>query len=244
MQLKESSSALKFQNELIQRQISEATDFRIKEAEIKKIDATNKLILEAITCFHHLLAINDNYRVKLMDDPVQRLSCIPSIIATDRSVEPNFLDLHYLARISLEYKHNSPANILYMNMIFLNYNSLMAVWKKRNTEIMPVFQSAVEKYSTNSPSAFLSDDDLINLIGKPKLAQLIGLTEHCIKKTDDCILGFKQIFSELPDIAESQISPEVLNSYGKIFRYSWNIKESESFLKRIEVDNSKLQQFQ
>ena len=119
----------------------------------------------------------------------------------------------------------------------------MEVWKKRNEEIMPVFKLVVEKYSNNSAFASLDEEELINLIGKPKLAQLIGLTEHCISETDNCILSFKKIFTELPDIAESQISSDVLSSHNNIFRYLWDIEESESFLKRNKVDNNKLKQF-
>ena len=116
-QLKESSDALKLQNKLIQNQITEARDFHVKEKEIKKIDATNKLIMEVIRCFHDLLAITDNYRVNLPSDPVRRISCIPPIIAICRFVEPTFSDLHYLAKISLKYKSNSPANIIFITKV-------------------------------------------------------------------------------------------------------------------------------
>lgn len=212
------------------------------EEEQKKIDATNKLILEAISCFQDLIAIKDNYRNKITDDPVQRLSCIRPIIINYRFTETNYSHLHYLTKISSKYKPDSPANIIYLNLIFSNFNSLLVTWKKRNEEILPVFELAVSANPTNGAAAYLSNEDFIKLIGKPKLAQLIGLTEQCISQTDDLILRFKQLFSELPDIAESQISNKVLKNYGDIFKYKWNIKESESFLKKIEVNKAKLDQ--
>lgn len=81
-QLRESSIALKKQNELIQNQISEARDFNTKEAEIKKIDATNEFLLEAISSLNELLAIKRNYLNKLTDHPAQRASAVQPILTS------------------------------------------------------------------------------------------------------------------------------------------------------------------
>lgn len=218
-EFQKSTKQLKVQNELIHQQMQEAINYRIKEAEMKKIDATNKLIIQAINCFNKLLAVKDNYRKEITADPIQRVSCIRPIIMNYQIIEPNFSDLHFLTKISSKYKPDSPANIIFISMVFANFNSLLSAWKKRNEEIMPIFEQVIKNSPGTSAFATYSPSELTDLIGKPKIAQLINLTEHCISQTDQCILGFKEIFSELPEIVESLISTETLESYGRIVRY-------------------------
>ncbi len=68
------------------------------EAEKVKIDATNKLLLEAIDCFHDLVAIKGNYLGKLSDKPAQRLVCVPPILMHHRPSNPEFAGMYYLAK--------------------------------------------------------------------------------------------------------------------------------------------------
>ncbi len=97
-QLEESAIALKSQNELIQQQNLETINIRFKETEINKIDATNKLIIEALDCFQNLQNIKLNYIDKLDDNPIRRLICVPSMLIYYHPSNPGFANLYYLAK--------------------------------------------------------------------------------------------------------------------------------------------------
>ena len=69
-----------------------------KEVEKGKIDATNNLLLEAVDCFHNLLAMKDNYLGKLTDNPIQRLTCVPPILMEHSPAKPTFTGMLFIAR--------------------------------------------------------------------------------------------------------------------------------------------------
>ena len=222
-----------------------------KEAEKAKIDATNKIILEALDCFQDLVGIKGNYFEKLTDNPAQRLLCVPPILMHHRPSNPEFVNLYYLAKYltkeaskvsqngSFQDEQNRFANIALLKKVFSNYNTLLEMWKTRNELVLPIFETIVSgSYTTGVAKVDISD--MTRLVGHAKLAQAIDLNEKVLLLTDDILAEFVKLMTELPKIAESIISSKALENYGNVFKFKWDTEIQKQFLNRVPVNEAEL----
>ena len=214
-----------------------------EEAEKTKIDATNKLLLEASDCFHNLQAIKHNYLGKLTADPVQRLACVPPILMHHRPSNPEFAGLFYLAREASKNFNNRTfqetqddfTNIPRIKLIFDNYNTALEMWKTRNVLVPPIFEAIVASNSATGV-AYVNFDDVVNSVSHAKIAQLIDLNEKVISLTDDLLTDFMKLMIELPKISEPLISKKVMEQYGKVFKSEFNPKTQEIVSSKVPVN--------
>lgn len=218
-----------------------------EETEKEKIDATNKLLLEAADCFHNLQAIKVNYAGKLTEDPVQRLGCVPPILMHHRPSNPEFAGLFYLARAASKTLKNGTTkesqdnfrNIPRVKLIFENYNTALEMWKTRNELALPIFEAVVSGSSTTAV-ANVSFDRMAELVGYTKIAQLIDLNEKVLSFTDSILSDFMKFMTELPEISESLISKSVMKKYGKVFKLEFNPNSQSIVLNRVPVNQNSL----
>ncbi len=210
--------------------------------ERRKIDATNKLLLEAQVCFQNLQSIKMNY-LELTSHPIERFFCIPSILMYYQPVIPEFTNLYYLAKTisrssidqTLHNNQNSSANIANLTRIFSKYNTLLEMWKIRNSSKQSISEELISVSANLNESAN-------QIIEHPKLAQVIHLNEAVLSYTDDLLEDFLQLLLELPIIAESHISSETLKSYSTILKFDLSEENRRLFLKRISVDETKYEE--
>ena len=217
------------------------------EAEKVKIDATNKLLLEAIDCFHDLEAIKGNYLGKLTDKPAQRLVCVPPILMHHRPSNPEFSGMYYLAKNASKFFKNrtlqetqdSFANIPRIKLVFGNYNTALEMWKTRNELVIPVFEAIVTGNSKTGV-ANVSFDDMVSSTSHVKIAQLIDLNEKVLSLTDELLADFMRLMVELPKISEKLISKKVMEKYGGVFKPKFSPETEAIVSNRVPVNQGAL----
>ncbi len=217
------------------------------EAEKVKIDATNKLLLEAVDCFHDLVAIKDNYLGKLSDKPAQRLVCVPPILMHHRPSNPEFSGMYYLAKNAsklfknrtLQETQDSFANIPRIKLLFENYNTALEMWKTRNELVLPVFEAIVTGNSTTGV-ANVSFGDMVRSTSHAKIAQLIDLNEKVLSLTDELLADFMRLMVELPKISEKLISKKVMEKYGEVFKLEFSPETQAMVSNRVPVNQEAL----
>jgi hypothetical protein len=217
------------------------------EAEKAKIDATNKLLLEAIDCFHDLEAIKGNYLGKLTDNPTQRLACVPPILMLHRPSNPEFAGMFYLAKDAskifksrtFKEAQDNFANIPRIKLIFENYNTALEMWKTRNELVLPIFEAIVSKNSATGV-ANVSLEDMVRSATHLKVAQLMDLNEKVLSLTDDLLAEFMKLMMELPKISEQLISKKVMEKYGKVFKLEFSQETQAMVSSRVLVNQEAL----
>lgn len=246
-QLKESSIALINQNTLIQKQISEAKDFRVKEAEIKKIDATNKLIIEMIRCLKNLVEIKKSYFYELQTHPIQRFFKTKEILIYAQPSNVDFSELHYLTKIRLNKTQivSKATNLIFFIDLFLAYNSLLELWQTRNEFkdliLIKIISENLFTESLNSPEEFQEFSKILkDKIGIAEMSRTISLTENALVITDEILEGLMKGLSDLPTAAESFISADVLNEYTPIIKYITNEKDEIIIRQKVPSVNETL----
>lgn len=217
------------------------------EAEKEKIDSTNKLLLEAIDCFHDLEAIKGNYLGKLTDQPAQRLACVPPILMHHRPSNPEFAGMFYLVKDASKVINNRTfqetqdnfANIPRIKLIFGNYNTVLKMWKTRNELVLPVFEAIVADNSATGV-AYVNFDDMLRSASHVKIAKLIDLNEKVLSLTDDLLADFMKLMMELPKISEQLISKKVMEKYGKVFKLEFSPETQAIVSNRVPVNQEAL----
>lgn len=214
-----------------------------EEDEKAKINATNKLLLEATDCFHNLLAIKLNYQDKLTDKPLQRLFCVPPILMYHRPFIPEFAGLFFIAKENSRIAKNltpqelqdSFANIPRIKLIFENYNTALEMWRTRNELAPPIFGEIVADNSTTGV-ANVRFEDAVKSVGHAKIAQLIDLNEKVLSITDELLADFMKLLKELPKIAKPLLSKKVMKKYGDVFQIEFNPQIQATALNRVPVN--------
>lgn len=217
------------------------------ETEKAKIDATNKLLLEAIDCFHDLEAIKCNYLGKLTDNPAQRLVCVPPILMHHRPSNPEFAGMFYLAKEAskifenrtFQETQNNFANIPRIKLIFENYNTALEMWKTRNELVLPVFEAIVSGNSATGV-ANVRFEDMVRPVGHAKIAQLVDLNEKVLSLTDDLLADFMKLMMELPKISEQLISKKIMEQYGQVFKPEFSPETQATVSKKVPVNQEAL----
>jgi len=237
-QLKESSIALKEQNILIQEQISEARNYNAKEAEIKKIDAINEFLLEIISSLVELLAIKRNYFNQLNNHPAQRASVMQPILTNSHSSNPQIYKLIFLEKSTTLPRRKFSGDIIYLGSVLDNYKTIIEMLRVRNDLHIDIAlnPSLDTPMALEFPQADPSTYALFRRAGVIRGVKLVHLTRELIDFIDRTLNDLYQITQELPDIAESLISHNILEEYNKVLRYSLNKRQEDLFNYNVPIN--------
>jgi hypothetical protein len=168
------------------------------ERENSNREAINEVILLANSCYTTLIAIRDNYSNRLTTDLHERILEVPVI----KGVIFGAVDFRVLTRLFFvtprkEESVKKWSQITQMEMMFSNYNTLMAIWEERNA-LRQDYQDKVFAEGLHN----VEDVKEISKNIPPYITQcLIQTTERCISLTselqidlDDFIGNFKEAF--------------------------------------------------
>ncbi len=122
--------------------------------------------------------------------------------------------------------------------VFSKYNSLLEMLKTRNALKQTIMEGLIAESTDPNAKPEITEGEVIRKIGYPKLAQTIHLNESTLFYTDELLEDFIKILSDLPKIAESHISREVLDSYSTILKFELSEKNKQWFLKRTPVNET------
>lgn len=211
---------------------------RKKEAEIKKIDSTNELLLEAVNCLRELLSIKRNYIFYLTAHPVQRSLAMQPIIAVFRHSNPEISKLIFLEKIAKSPREKQASDIIFMKSTFDSYNTILEMLKTRNEKRVDIIQKVSQDLYANLLGGSIDQvtKEFFYTAGEQRARELVYLTEELIEFIDRTLDNLHSIIIELPNIAESLILDNVLKDYNKILKYELNKTELNILVKRVSVD--------
>ena len=205
------------------------------QVEKEKMNAANKWILIIEEAFSSLIAIKANYHGKLTVNPVERLSRVPTMLGSSKSIDEDLSSLSFVAsKSSNDAKWNQLTRIRAM---VNNYNNLLDIWVKRDQIERPAKEKIIREHSDKA-IAEVNTEQVMKCVGHVTFVSLLELNERAIKNTDDLIVELNDFLLNFPPIAKSLIKTKRLKQYGNVLTF-WN-SENEELLdllnKSPEVD--------
>jgi hypothetical protein len=198
-----------------------------------KLNAANKWLLIAEEAFSSLIAIKNNYHGRLLDNPIQRFSQIPTIIDQPKPINEDLALLSFIVPKSVDDKFSIGkwSQLPRIRAMVSNYNCLLELWKKRNEIERPIKETIVTTFS-NMGYANVNLNQITGCVGRANFISAIDLNERVIKLTDDIILEINDFMMNFPILAKSRIKINKLKKYGSVLTYSNDNKVLLEMIKR------------
>jgi hypothetical protein len=192
------------------------------QIEKEKMNNTNKWTFALEKAKATLISIKVNYYSELTDNPIQRLSVMPSILFNSEPINEKLEQLSFIIKKADE--NVEPAKwsrILRIRAMVNNYNHLIDLWNQRNAIERPIKEKLVDQ---NSAQGYvdMSEQEVIKAIGASKMVVLIDLTERVIRLTDDMLIEINDFLINFPLYAKSKIKTKRLKRFGSVITYSVN----------------------
>jgi hypothetical protein len=195
------------------------------QIEKEKMNNTNKWMFLLEEAQATLIAIKGNYYNKLSDNPIQRISAIPSILFNAQPINEKLESLSFIVK-----KENADVDPEKWSQIFRirsmvnNYNYLIDLWNQRNEIERPMKEKLMAQFS-NQAYINISEQEAIEAIGPAKTVLLIDLTERLVRLTDDILIEINDFLINFPIYAKSRINNKRLKRFGSVITYSNNGNE-------------------
>lgn len=192
------------------------------QIEKDKMNNTNKwtfLLEEAGTT---LMAIKMIYYDQLSDNPIQRISAIPSILLNAQPINEKLESLSFIVKkLDSKTEPEKWSQISKIKLMVNSYNHLIYLWEQRNSIDKPIKEKLMAEFS-NQGYIDISEQEAIQAIGPAKMVLLIDLTEKVVKFTDDLLIEINDFLINFPAYAKSRIKTKQLKRFGSVITYSNN----------------------
>lgn len=192
------------------------------QIEKDKMNNTNKwtfLLEEAGTT---LMAIKMIYYDQLSDNPIQRISAIPSILLNAQPINEKLESLSFIVKkLDSKTEPEKWSQISKIKLMVNSYNHLIYLWEQRNSIDKPIKEKLMAEFS-NQGYIDISEQEAIQAIGPAKMILLIDLTEKVVKFTDDLLIEINDFLINFPAYAKSRIKTKQLKRFGSVITYSNN----------------------
>lgn len=192
------------------------------QIEKDKMNNTNKwtfLLEEAGTT---LMAIKMIYYDQLSDNPIQRISAIPSILLNAQPINEKLESLSFIVKkLDSKTEPEKWSQISKIKLMVNSYNHLIYLWEQRNSIDKPIKEKLIAEFS-NQGYIDISEQEAIQAIGPAKMVLLIDLTEKVVKFTDDLLIEINDFLINFPAYAKSRIKTKQLKRFGSVITYSNN----------------------
>jgi hypothetical protein len=193
---------------LISRRINDRAE-SIK-LELSKIDATNYYSLQAEFCLQKLINIKSHYFGRLTPNSYQRVLDIPPLL--DEYALPRtrpITDLIFISPSSHEIAGRWN-QLTFINMMFVNYDSVVNWIHQRNDLRVELIGSYIEEGSKVELGGIVSDFQTgLDYLGRDKMVKLVTLTELIVCIVDDLILYFDEFINEFHTVARGKLKTEM-----------------------------------
>ena len=179
------------------------------------------------------MAIKATYCEGLTNNPIERVSKVPSILFRATPIVERIDDLSFVTpkHDADSSKVNEWSQVSRIWAMIANYNFLLALWEKRNQIDRPI-REKILKDSSNKAFVFMNQEEFINKVGGSDAAVLIDITEQAIKLTDDLIIEFDDFLTNFPAHAKTLIRARHLKSYRSVLVFSKG--EGDQFIRVCE----------
>jgi hypothetical protein len=195
------------------------------QIEKDKMNNTNKWTLLLEEAKATLIAIKGNYYDQLSNNPIQRISAIPSILFNSQPINEKLESLSFIVKkLDSETDPEKWSQILRIRAMVNNYNYLIDLWEQRNSIERPIKEKLMAQF-LNQGYINISEQEAIQAIGPAKVVVLIDLTERVVKFTDDLLIEINDFLINFPVYAKSRIKTKKLKRFGSVITYSNNGNE-------------------
>ena len=207
-----------------------------RDNNVQKLNALNKLLLQAESCFRCLEAIKDNYSKTIDSSPLRGMSFGPLVLDCERANT----DVSGVVFLTKSFSRNTKSvaesrlafnNLSRIKQIFHNYNQVLSIWEQRNIEVKPIF----EKLRKDAKAGVVEGDvnDLFKQIEKEDVAVVCHLSENAFKLTDTGLKELLGLMQELPDLAKCCFTERFLKEEGGIIGYLNESSVTGNILKKV-----------
>ena len=207
-----------------------------RDNNVQKLNALNKLLLQAESCFRCLEAIKDNYSKTIDSSPLRGMSFGPLVLDCERANT----DVSGVVFLTKSFSRNTKSvaesrlafnNLSRIKQIFHNYNQVLAIWEQRNIEVKPIF----EKLRKDAQAGVVEGDvnELFKKIEKEDVAVVCHLSENAFKLTDTGLKELLGLMQELPDLAKCCFAERFLKEEGGIIGYLNEPSVTGNILKKV-----------
>ncbi len=195
------------------------------QIEKEKMNNTNKWMFLLEEAQATLIAIKGNYYNKLSDNPIQRISAIPSILFNAQPINEKLESLSFIVKkANADVDPEKWSQIFRIRSMVNNYNYLIDLWNQRNEIERPMKEKLMAQFS-NQAYINISEQEAIEAIGPAKTVLLIDLTERLVRLTDDILIEINDFLINFPIYAKSRINTKRLKRFGSVITYSNNGNE-------------------
>ena len=207
-----------------------------RDNDLQKLQALNRLLLQAESCFHCLESIKNNYSDTIDSSPLRGMSFGPLVLDYEKA-NTDVSDLVFLTKILDVNTKNINSNRLAFNnlprikQIFHNFNQVLAIWEQRNIEVKPIFEEL--RKEANAGVVEGDVNDLFKKVEKEDIAVVCHLSENGFKFTDDGLKDLLGLMQELPDLAKECFKESFLKEEGGIISYLNEPAVTGKILKKI-----------
>ncbi len=197
-------------------------------AEINKVNALNKLIIQVGEARSALLAIKHNYKNLSETNFIERALRIPPIIITDYKLESNASELTFLVDVDTDYDaaeyDKTWINIARVGMLISNYHQVFTMLSKRNELCLDIMESIASLKERNNVTTWHSVEfkSLIEVVGKTKLISFCDLTQSFISFLDDVLTEANDFMCNFPGQAREKIDLKLIKGYCSVLSYQVN----------------------
>ncbi len=207
--------------------------------EIKKIEALNNVLLEAMQVRTNLIAIKENYFGQISDHPIDRLLSVPPILLPDNRLSINLSSLSFIAPKIEDNANEKWSSIGYIATIFSNYNSMLNIWTKRNDIIISLLPKLKPYFGRP-----IITEELQQIFGMAIIHQLSDLTELALQMTDEILIEVCDFMLGFSKLAKTKVHKRVAKKFGTILQVLLPENNKKIIQKVPEVNYAILSQVQ
>jgi len=205
----------------------------------EKIGAMNDCSLSVENAMTSLVAIKNNYKDGLSNNPIQRALFIKSLVNDISRIEVNISTLSFIvpSKNDVSGQGEKWRSLPRIRSLVGNYNSLIDLWDKRKELERPIKERLVKAYGSNG-YAEMNVSQILSGVDSSDFVMLIDLTERAVKYTDELLIESGDFLDKFPKIGEKLISRNNRKKYGPLLAFTSkeNKKLQEVFIKTVEVD--------
>jgi hypothetical protein len=121
------------------------------QIEKEKMNNTNKWMFLLEEAQAALIAIKGNYYNKLSDNPIQRISAIPSILFNAQPISEKLESLSFIVKkANADVEPKKWSQIFRIRAMVNNYNYLLDLWNQRNEIERPMKEKLLAQFSNQA----------------------------------------------------------------------------------------------
>jgi hypothetical protein len=207
-----------------------------------KFNAAMDVIFKYNSCLNSLVTVKSNYISVQTDDPIQRAMNFHRLVLTDEKVNEDVLSLSFILgkpyrksiwtrkKKTISDEALSWANVTRVRTNLSNYNHALALLNVRSDRDSEIREILMKTLKQDDPKLKVSNEQILQIIGKTNMSVYIDLTEQCIALIDMLIQEMHFFLVSFPELANENLNTSLIKHRGSLPEYK---AEKELYLKLL-----------